>query len=144
SNSGIKNDIDANDVIAMDLLGWTPTTSRANLDVYTGTTGTWSTGSKWTQAQFPLPGDVATLSPASGAVVVTYNLSAGFPAQLTLNATGGASVTLNMAASNLLAVAANEIVGQTGTGVVTQSAGTHTIGGALHVGFAAGSSGTFT
>ena len=132
---------------------------QANSDTYTGTTGNWSDGTKWSLNAPPVSGDGAFLSPASGSVVVTLNISATNLSQLTLSAAAGTFITLAQPA-NLLSVnggvlkvgdggigtylmsngtlaltASDEYIGGTATGTFNQTGGTHTISaGTLTVG----------
>jgi hypothetical protein len=123
--------------------------SRAATDNYTGISGNWSTGTKWSLAVPPNPGDTAVLT-NNGAlnVTVTYDAAAGTGtgiASLTLTASNGGTVTLSQAL-NLLTVSGNEIVGSAtnGTGALVLSGGTHTIGGNLTLGNTAGAVGNAT
>ena len=118
---------------ALPFLGYA-TDGYANNDIYTGTTGNWSDGTKWSLNTKPVPGDSVLLAPASGAVVVTLDVSATNLSQLTLDATNGSSVTL-LQSANVLSVNGDETIGLSGSGTFNQSGGTHTISsGSLNVG----------
>ena len=107
----------------MPLLGRTADV-RANNDTYTGPTGNWSDGTKWSLNAPPMPGDSALLSPTSGSVSVNLDISATNLSQLTLSAAAGSFVTL-LQSANLLAVNAGVVkVGDSGTGTYALSNGT--------------------
>jgi hypothetical protein len=119
-------------------------------ETYTGPTGSWSTAANWTPTGAPQTADYANITATSGgSVTVTYDAAAtAVPfGQLIVDATGaGVARSLSLTANSL--TAGLEYVGFTGAGSVTQTGGTHSVTAngtnGLFLGYAAGSSGTYT
>jgi hypothetical protein len=119
-------------------------------ETYTGPTGSWSTGANWTPTGAPQMADYVNITAtAGGNVTVTYDAAAtAVPfGQLIVDATGaGVARSLSLTANSL--TAGLEYVGLTGAGSVTQTGGTHSVTAngtnGLFLGYAAGSSGTYT
>jgi len=120
-------------------------TSGPLTDTYvSASSGNWSTPANWSLGRAPLSGERVVLAAGSPAQV-TLDSGANAPsiASLTLGpSVGSAPVTLAIP-SGKLNVAGDTYVGDAGTGTIVQSGGTHTVGGSLVVGGAAGSSGMY-
>ena len=125
--------------VAVPLLGYGPAISAASA-TYTGGTGVWSDSSKWLANHLPTAGDLVTITPSPGSVVVQLDISVTNLANLTLDATPGNFATLSQAANNL-SFSSFEIIGFSGYGAVSQSGGSNTVGSFVYLGQNAGSTG---
>ena len=74
----------------------------------------------------------------------TLNLSSGGALQTTSGITVDTGGGISLATNALLSTTDTEYIGNSSTGTLAQSGGTNNIGNVLHVGYNAGSSGTYT
>jgi hypothetical protein len=110
-------------------------------------TGNWNSPGNWNPAVVPVAGDIVNIVDADGiARTITYNypgpnITLGI---LTIDLTGGvASNNLLINGANNLSTG-NQVIGLSGNGLITQSAGTNTaVSANLSLGVNAGSAGTY-
>jgi hypothetical protein len=123
-----------------------PRHAYAATKVWTAGTDNWSTPADWNPSGAPAAGDAVNIVNSDGvARTITYDYTGPILplGDLTIDLTGGAdsdNLVINTA-RNLST--ANEFVGVSGNGAVTQSAGTNTISTILNIGIVAGANGTY-
>jgi hypothetical protein len=122
--------------------------ARAGNDTYIGPGGTWSDPAGWSLGRAPLPGDVVHLqgpaaAGAANATTVTLDTTpAGTLSSLTIDtAVTGASITLSQ--SDFSLTAGSETIGNTGTGIYSQSGGSHAVTNELDIASGIGGRGTY-
>lgn len=113
--------------------------------------GTWSDTGCWSsefspyQIRLPTDGDTVYLT-QSDSITRTIDVNTVSPSpvfyQLTVDATGGGTMTLTQTKDSL-AASFVEVIGDFGKGSVIQSGGTNTVGGSLYLGLHSGSTGSY-
>ena len=136
--------------LAAAVLGIGPATLHAATINWVGSSGNWSDTSKWSGSGTPLNNDTVNIvTPYPNAVTVNYDFSLG--SLLTFNtfnlsligATGGATNTLLLPGGFTLRANTENIGVAGGSGKITQSGGTHTVGNQLFLAAGAGDTGIY-
>jgi hypothetical protein len=137
------------DVAAMDVIGFHAASPMIAIRTTSGTS--WSAAASWTPASVPGAGESAYVEFSDGvsrSINYDYTGAAISLYSVTVDLTGGsagATTTLSIGANNL-SVSGYELVGDRGTGLISQSGGTNSISGenGLSLGQVAGSNGTYS